>query len=76
MVAFLVYLVMKGRHPSVVVVPMLVWVVLLSGLLERVVVVGNRNPRYCRACRYDLGGTFDAGIRTCPECGRDAGPPG
>lgn len=43
--------------------------IVVSGLLERVVVIGDRNPRYCPACRYDLSGTLAAGITTCPECG-------
>ena len=49
---------------------------LTMGLLERVVVIDNRNPRYCRSCRYDLSGTQEAGINTCPECGTIARPPG
>jgi hypothetical protein len=43
-----------------------------STWLERVVVIGDRNPRYCPTCRYDLSGTLAAGIATCPECGGPA----
>lgn len=42
----------------------------LLQLIENVIVLGNRNPRYCSSCRYDLSGTIDAGINRCPECGR------
>jgi predicted RNA-binding Zn-ribbon protein involved in translation (DUF1610 family) len=45
----------------------------LLGFLDRVRVIGKRNPRYCPSCRYDLSGTVSAGIARCPECGRDLG---
>jgi hypothetical protein len=28
---------------------------------------------FCLGCRYDMTGTFAAGGRVCPECGREAG---
>ncbi len=37
--------------------------------LRPITVLRNRNPGFCRGCRYDLTGTVAAGIERCPECG-------
>jgi len=74
---FLVSIMMNAsRYVMLIVLP--VWFIATSelmGFLDRVTVVGNRNARYCPACRYDLAGTLAAGVSRCPECGFETAQP-
>jgi hypothetical protein len=62
---------MESLYPLLIAFPIYVGLCTAIWFLDRVKVIGNRNSRYCPACRYDLSGTFGAGIMRCPECGRD-----
>lgn len=64
------YATIESRYTALVAVPALFIGSVALGLIDRVTVVGNRNARYCPACRYDLTGTLAAAIDRCPECGR------
>jgi hypothetical protein len=57
---------LQSRYATLVAVVGFVAVAAMMGLLERVIVVDNRNPRYCGSCRYDLSGNVSG---ACPECG-------
>jgi len=69
LIVALVWFVTQYGFPWAPLLP--VWVAAMIGLhfLDHVKVVGNRNARYCPACRYDLGAATDTRPLRCPECG-------
>ena len=72
LVVMLLFPFLTSGHSALIAVPIVLAAAMAWGFLERVTVIDNRNPRYCRSCRYDLSGTLDAGITMCPECGTPA----
>lgn len=62
--------VIRSQYSALVVMPIVLVASVVLNLLDRVTVVGHRNPSYCPGCRYDLTGTISAGLTRCPECSR------
>ena len=72
LVVMLLFSLLTSRYSIFIAMPIVLAAAVAWGFFERVVVIDNRNLRYCRSCRYDLSGTLDAGITKCPECGTPA----
>lgn len=70
------YQLLRLRFALYLTMPLLIIGFVAMMRFDRVKVVGQRNPRYCPACRYNLTGSIDAGLDRCPECGQSIDPTG